>query len=167
MQLTPADFTPIETNYYQTLDPAARQNFIVTRSFVRISQQVTDGVLPPSQLPDRPTGFSTTYLLPGDPFDINNALSDYLVTTHGGRGNLVSDMTTAQMLRPSDLSPTELTYSQTLSSKADARHSHGLTYAHLTSGCASRFSIRSCRPINFRKRHSAYAEPICSPESRT
>src|SRR6185437_5127430 len=80
--ITPAEFTPDEAKFYQTLDPAAQHDFIATRSFVRISQQVTDGLLPPSQLPDRPAGFSAKYLLSGESFDINNALADELTATH-------------------------------------------------------------------------------------
>lgn len=119
--ITPAEFTPVEAKFYQTLDPAAQQDFIATRSYVRISQQVIDRTLPPLQLPDRPAGFSVKYLLPGEPFDLNTALADYITATHGGKGNLVPEMTDAQILQPSDLNPAELSFFQTLDT-TEARH---------------------------------------------
>lgn len=112
--IAPADLTSQEAKFYRTLSSSARRDFLATRSFVKVSQQVVDRVLPASQLPDRPAGFNVKYLLTGDPFDINNALADYLTTTHGGEGNLVPDMTAAQTLQPPDLSHEELSYFKTL-----------------------------------------------------
>ena len=84
-RLTPAqtigrsDMTKVELDFYQTLGGQAAEDFIVTRSCVRLAQQEIDHKLPPLKFPARkPNGFSVKYLLPDDPSVINRALGDYL-----------------------------------------------------------------------------------------
>ena len=77
--LSPADFTQIEQDYFQKLDGSAAKNFIATRSYVRICQKVVDHKLPALQLPDKPLGFSSNYLLPGEEVVINKAIEASLV----------------------------------------------------------------------------------------
>jgi hypothetical protein len=151
--IKPADFTSVEANFYKTLDLAAQQNFIATRSFVRVSQQVVDGILPPSQLPDRPAGFSVKYLLRGESFDINNALAGYLTAKNGGEGNLVSAMTAGQMLQLADLNLTEVTYFRTLGA-LDAKRF-----------MATRSYVRLCRQVLDQKL-PAYQLPKAPPGIR-
>ena len=71
----PADFSPTELDYYQKLDAAAAKSFIATRSFVRLCQQVLDHKLPALQLPNKPIGFRSSYLLPGEDAVIDEAIA--------------------------------------------------------------------------------------------
>ena len=84
-RLTPAqtisrsDMTKVELDFYQTLNGQAAEDFIVTRSYLRLAQQEIDHKLPPLKFPARkPDGFSVKYLLPDDPSVINRAIADYL-----------------------------------------------------------------------------------------
>jgi hypothetical protein len=78
--VNPANLTEKESAYYQKLsDPEVAKNFIVTRSYVRLCQQVIDHELPAIQLPDKPLGFSARYLLPGEATLINTALSESII----------------------------------------------------------------------------------------
>jgi hypothetical protein len=112
----PADLTPQELSYCQTLNPTAASDFLVTRSYVRLCQQVLDHMLPAAQLPDKPVGFSAKYLLPTDPNVINRALADPIVAQQnpGVEPPAALEMTPAQILKSADLSPRELTYYKTL-----------------------------------------------------
>ncbi len=92
--LKPADLTAKEASYYKTLaDPEVAKNFIITRSYVRLCQQVVDKKLPADQLPDKPLGFSVRYLLAGEVTMINRAISDSIIAemckndTRGCSGN--------------------------------------------------------------------------------
>ena len=115
--LRPADLTPVEMDQYRTLDPAAAKDFIATRSYVRLCSRVVDGTLPAMQLPARPAGFKADDLLGEDPTVINRALADYLVARdspdHSARPAW-REMTSAQMLRPADLTAEEADYYKTL-----------------------------------------------------
>jgi hypothetical protein len=76
----PADLTEKESAYYQKLaDPLAAKNFLETRSYVRLCQQVIDHKVPAIQLPDKPLGFSVRYLLPGEANLINKAISESII----------------------------------------------------------------------------------------
>ena len=76
----PADLTEQESTYYQKLtDPLVAKNFLETRSYVRLCQQVVDHKVPAIQLPDKPLGFSVRYLLPGEANLINKAISDSII----------------------------------------------------------------------------------------
>ena len=78
--LKPADLTEKESAYYQKLtDPAIAKNFLETRSYVRLCQQVVDHKLPAIQLPNKPLGFSVRYLLPGEVGVINTAMSESII----------------------------------------------------------------------------------------
>jgi hypothetical protein len=78
--VNPANLTEKESAYYQKLtDPVVAKNFLVTRSYVRLCQQVIDHKLPAIQLPDKPLGFSVRYLLPGEATLINTALSESII----------------------------------------------------------------------------------------
>ena len=78
--LKPAEMTEQETAYYQKLtDPQIKKNFIETRSYVRLCQQVVDHRLPAVQLPDKPLGFSVRYLLPGEANLINKAIAENII----------------------------------------------------------------------------------------
>jgi hypothetical protein len=78
--VNPANLTEKESAYYQKLtDPVVAKNFLVTRSYVRLCQQVIDHKLPAIQLPDKPLGFSVSYLLPGEVTLINTALSESII----------------------------------------------------------------------------------------
>lgn len=121
--LRPADLTPVEMDQYRTLDPAAATDFIAARSYVRLCWRVVEGTLPAMQLPARPSGFKVDYLLGEDPTVINRALADYLVARdspdHSARPKWV-EMTSAQMLRPADLTAEEADDYKTLD-PADAK----------------------------------------------
>ena len=73
----PTDLTPKELNYYQQHAGEAEvaKNFLITRSYVRLCQQVIDKKLPATKLPDKPLGFSVRYLLPGEANMINEAIA--------------------------------------------------------------------------------------------
>jgi hypothetical protein len=76
----PAELTQKEGDYYRTLsDPEVAKNFLLTRSYVRLCQQVIDHKLPAIQLPDKPLGFSVRYLLPWEATLINAAISESIV----------------------------------------------------------------------------------------
>jgi hypothetical protein len=76
----PADLTQKEGDYYRTLsDPEVAKNFLLTRSYVRLCQQVIDHKLPATELPDKPLGFSVRYLLPGEATLINAAISESII----------------------------------------------------------------------------------------
>jgi len=78
--LKPADLTEKELDYYKKLvDPEIAKNFIMTRSYVRLCQQVTDKKMPAERLPDKPLGFSVRYLLAGEATMINHAISDSII----------------------------------------------------------------------------------------
>jgi hypothetical protein len=78
--LKPEDLTPKELDFYQkAADPEVAKNFIITRSYVRLCQKVTDKQMAAEQLPDKPLGFSAHYLLAGEATMINHALSDSIV----------------------------------------------------------------------------------------
>ena len=75
--ITPADMTPKESKYYNTLtDPEAAKSFIITRSYVRLCQKVIDKTMPAEQLPDKPLGFAARYLLSGEATLINTAIAE-------------------------------------------------------------------------------------------
>ena len=77
--ISPSEMTKVELDFYQTLSGQEAEDFIVTRSYVRLAQQEIDHKLPPLKFPARkPDGFSVKYLLPDDPSVINRALGDYL-----------------------------------------------------------------------------------------
>ena len=77
--IKPAELTQKKADYYQKLtDPEIARNFLITRSFVRLCQQVIDRKLPPRELPDKPLGFSARYLLAGEATMINSAISESL-----------------------------------------------------------------------------------------
>jgi len=118
--IKPADLTQQEFTFYQTLDSAAASDFLVTRSYVRLCQQVVDRKLPAAQLPHKPAGFSAKYLLPTDPNVINRALADSIMARQnpGVEPPAQLEMTPAQVLKPSDLSPDELAYYKTLTDPA-------------------------------------------------
>jgi hypothetical protein len=118
--IKPADLTQQELSFYQTLDSAAASDFLVTRSYVRLCQQVVDRKLPAAQLPHKPAGFSAKYLLPTDPNVINRALADSIMAHQnpGVEPPAQLEMTPAQVLNPSDLSPDELAYYKTLTDPA-------------------------------------------------
>ena len=125
--LKPADLTPKELDYYQKLtEPDLAKMFITTRSYVRLCQQVIDRKLPASRLPDKPTGFSVKYLLPGEANVINQAIAASIIAGQAG-DNAASakmaalQMTSAQMLKPADLSPKELDYYKKLTDPAAAK----------------------------------------------
>jgi hypothetical protein len=72
--LTPAQLTQAEQDYYGKLtDPVLAGNFIKTRSYARLCQQVVDHKMPAEQLPDKPLGFTNAYLLPGEEAVVNSA----------------------------------------------------------------------------------------------
>jgi hypothetical protein len=76
----PADLTAQESAYYQKLtDQEVKKNFIETRSYVRLCQQVLDHRLPAAQLPDKPLGFSVRYLLAGEANVINSAIAESII----------------------------------------------------------------------------------------
>jgi hypothetical protein len=76
----PADLTEKESVYYQKLtDPLIAKNFLVTRSYVRLCQQVIDHKMPAIQLPDKPLGFSVRYILPGEAQLINKAIAENII----------------------------------------------------------------------------------------
>jgi hypothetical protein len=76
----PADLTEKESAYYQKLtDPQVAKNFLETRSYVRLCQQVIDHKMPAIQLPDKPLGFSVRYLLPGEANLINKAIAQNII----------------------------------------------------------------------------------------
>jgi hypothetical protein len=78
--LKPDDLTPKELDFYKKQsDPEIMKNFIITRSYVRLCQQVIDKKMPAELLPDKPLGFSAHYLLSGEATMINHALSDSIV----------------------------------------------------------------------------------------
>jgi len=78
--LKPTALTAKELDYYKKLvDPNIAKNFIMTRSFVRLCQQVVDKKMPAERLPDKPLGFSARYLLAGEASMINRAISESIV----------------------------------------------------------------------------------------
>jgi hypothetical protein len=121
----PADLTPKELSFYQTLDATAAKDFLATRSYVRLCQQVLDHKLAALQLPDRPAGFSAKYLLAAEPNIINRALADYLVAkespNHAAQATPL-EMTPAQILQPDALSAQERTYYKTLTDPASIQN---------------------------------------------
>ena len=75
----PSELTQKEADFYQKqTDPEIAKNFLITRSYVRLCQQVIDHTLPPLQLPDKPLGFSARFLLSGETTMINTAISESL-----------------------------------------------------------------------------------------
>jgi hypothetical protein len=74
--MSPADMTSDERDFYRTLNDSDAKNFIVTRSYVRLCQQVMAHKLPPLALPPKPAGFRTAYLLPEDPSVIDEAMGE-------------------------------------------------------------------------------------------
>ena len=103
--ITPADFTPVEAQYYPTLAPDAQHAFIVTRSYVRLSDKVIDQELPAVQFPDQPDELNPSYLLADDSFDLNTALLLHLEAKYGPER---SAMSASRMLSASDLTAAEL-----------------------------------------------------------
>jgi hypothetical protein len=78
--VAPANLTQKESAYYQKLsDPVMAKSFLVTRSYVRLCQQVIDHKLPAIQLPDKPLGFSARFLLSGEATLINSAISESII----------------------------------------------------------------------------------------
>jgi hypothetical protein len=73
--LQPADFTPAELTYYKTLTGAAAEQFLQTRSYVRLCKQEVANQLSASQLPDKPLGFVNGYLLPGEQAVVEQAIA--------------------------------------------------------------------------------------------
>ncbi len=102
--IAPADLAPDEVAFYQTLDPSAAHDFLVTRSWYRLCRQVVEHRLPAAQLPDKPAGFSVKYLQPTDPNYINRALGMQL---GGDAPGGAAEMTAAQLLQPAAFSPAE------------------------------------------------------------
>ena len=77
--IKPGELTQKESDYYQKLtDPEIAKNFLITRSYARLCQQVIDHKLPPRELPDKPLGFSARYLLTGEATMINTAIAESL-----------------------------------------------------------------------------------------
>jgi hypothetical protein len=73
--LKTADLTPDELYYYNKIsEPEVAKNFIITRSYMRICQNIIDNKIPADQLPSRPTGFSAKYLFDGDDDIISAAI---------------------------------------------------------------------------------------------
>ena len=73
--LTPSQLTTAELDYYNKLtDPHLANNFIKTRSYVRLCKQVIDHKMPADELPDEPLGFSSIYLRPGEKAVVNDAV---------------------------------------------------------------------------------------------
>jgi hypothetical protein len=75
--LSPGDLTPEEQGVYATVksNPAAAQNFLVTREYVRQARAVVGNPAAAASFPAQPKGFSTRYLLAGDKDAINEAVS--------------------------------------------------------------------------------------------
>lgn len=124
--VTPAEMTPKELKYYQTLDASATKDFIATRSYVRLCQQVLDHKLPALQLPDKPPGFSVKYLLPTDVNIINRALAENIIAKQSPNGaararSAPLEMSAAQILSPAALSPKELAYYEKLTDPSAAK----------------------------------------------
>ncbi len=124
--VTPAELTPKELEYYQTLDAAAAKDFIATRSYVRLCQQVLDHKLPALQLPDKPAGFSVKYLLPTEANIINRALAEQIAAEQSPGGAAPAraaplEMTAAQILSSAALSPKELAYYEKLTEPSLAK----------------------------------------------
>jgi hypothetical protein len=121
--ITPKDFTPVEADYFKTLDGDAAKAFLVTRSWVRLAVAVVEGRLPALQFPDKPTSFSIKYLLPTDANYINRAIG---MSIHDeqfpGQPYLAHDMTPAQLLSASDLNSAEQSKFQTLTSESDRKN---------------------------------------------
>lgn len=125
--LTPADLTPQELTYYKQLsDPADEKHFIATRSYERLCQRVVDRKLPPTQLPEKPLDFSAKYLLPAEANVINRAIALSL-----NPKAVFLEMSTAQILKPADFTPTELAFYKTLTDGAAARFLETRSYARL------------------------------------
>lgn len=78
--LKPADLTPEELAYYNNAtDPVVKSNFIITRSYVRLAEELVAKKIPASQFPGpKPDGFKVQFLLPNDPSVINDAMGIYL-----------------------------------------------------------------------------------------
>ena len=73
--LKPAELTGKEHDYYVTLAGIDAQHFILTRSYVRLCQQVNASSLAAADLPDEPIGFNPTYLLPGEKEAVEKAIA--------------------------------------------------------------------------------------------
>jgi hypothetical protein len=116
----PADFTKQEQDYYARLTGDDAKNFIITRSYVRLCEQVVERKLPAAQLPDRPAGFTVRYLLPEDPTVTNRALAYQIQAAHGEPPTSL-EMTPEQVLKPADLTQEEHDYYVTLTG-VDAQH---------------------------------------------
>jgi hypothetical protein len=75
-----SELTPKESAYYAKIaDPEVAKNFILTRSYVRLCQDVMNKIMPAEKLPDKPLGFSVRYLLPGEPTMINQAIAASII----------------------------------------------------------------------------------------
>ena len=113
-----SDLSAQELAYYNTLaDPAARQAFLVTRSWTRLCWEVDYGMLPAIQLPDQPATFSTAYILPDEPVAINRAIADNLIAQHCrdipatcSEKHGAPEMTEAQMITPAQMDAQELAF---------------------------------------------------------
>ena len=74
--LKSADLTPKELDYYNKLtNPSAAKAFIETRSYVRLTRKVVAHEMPAAQLPDKPLGFSRSYLLTGEEAVVDQAIA--------------------------------------------------------------------------------------------
>lgn len=116
----PGDFTQQERDYYAKLTGDDAKNFIITRSYVRLCEEVVEHKLPAAQLPDKPIGFTVRYLLPEEPTVINRALA-YSIEAANGKTPSSLEMTPEQILKPADLTAQEHAYYITLAG-VDAQH---------------------------------------------
>lgn len=96
--------TPDEANFYRTLDPAAQQDFLITRSWYRLCREVVEHRLAIAQLPDKPAQFKAKYLQPTDVNYINRA-----ITMQVSGDVEFREMIAAQMLDPASFTPAEQT----------------------------------------------------------
>jgi hypothetical protein len=112
-----AELTPEERAYYDNLvgGPRIQKAFLATRTYVRLCQEAVSGELPAIQLPDRPDGYDSKYLLPDEPVMLNRALVVQLIAKdclgqapaclQQHRGFV--EMTPAQTLTRDQLDPTD------------------------------------------------------------
>ena len=77
LALTQNDLTSDERQAYQAVqaDPTAARNFLATRDYMRKAKAVVGGSLAASQLPAKPKGFNSRYLLAGDEDIIDQAVT--------------------------------------------------------------------------------------------
>lgn len=96
--------TPDEADFYRTLDPAAQQDFLITRSWYRLCRAVVEHRLAIAKLPDKPAQFKAKYLQPTDVNYINRA-----ITMQVSGDVEFREMTAAQILDPASFTPAEQT----------------------------------------------------------